>query len=91
MTARTSVADDRMCHPVSRRRLARFVASKEKAESPLAGGNNLAAAAPAAAEEGGKGVVRPSLTRSLSDEWFTFLPTSLYIFIPSFLSLHGDN
>ena len=38
------LAGDRMCHPVSRRRLARLVASKEKAESPFAGGNNLAAA-----------------------------------------------
>ena len=55
------LADYRMCRPV-RRRLARFVASKEKAESPFAGGNNLAAA-PAAAEEGRVLFGPPSLTQ----------------------------
>ena len=57
------LAGDRMCHPVSRRRLARLVASKEKAESPFAGGNNLAAAA---AEEGRVLFGPPSLTHSLT-------------------------
>ena len=66
------LADYRMCRPVRRRRLARFVASKEKAESPFAGGNNLAAAPAAAAEEGCCSALPPSL----SDEWFPFLPLS---------------
>ena len=56
------LAGDRMCHPVSRRRLARLVASKEKAESPSAGGNNLAAAPAAAAVEGRVLFGPPSLT-----------------------------
>ena len=88
------LAGDRMCHPVGRRRLARLVASKEKAESPFAGGNNLAAA-PAAAERGGKGVVRPSLPPSLAHSVMngspSFQPPSTFLFLPSYLCMETIN
>ena len=91
MSARTIVADERMCHPVSRRRLARFVASKEKAESPFAGGNNLAAAAPAAAEEGRVLFGPPSLTHSVMNGSLSFQPLSTFLFLPSYLCMETIN